>query len=148
MTDGQTAHTERKNKPQETPSPIDLLIADILGQALGLKPEQINRGTGASKAEASGIDPAIDAQLDAIFSAIFGTTIADPTYGEELVGYDLNKTYNPVVKEILLDFANAINILNNCRGSTPPAIRATETAIGHIQTACFWAQNALSGSKF
>lgn len=69
------------------------------------------------------------------------------TYGEQLVGYDPAKNYNPAVAELLQNFADSIDILHNCKGTTPPAIRATETAIGHIQTACFWAQNAMTNSK-
>lgn len=70
------------------------------------------------------------------------------TYGQQLIGYDPAKNYNPALTEILQNFADSIDILHNCKGTTPPAIRATETAIGHIQTACFWAQNALTSSKF
>lgn len=69
------------------------------------------------------------------------------TYGEQLIGYDPTELYTPGLKQLLKNFASAVDTLSYCKGTTPPAIRATETAISHIQTACFWAQNALSVSS-
>lgn len=114
--------------------PLELLIGKMLLDIIGPKTDQMNPGTGVR----------LTAQaLDKFFNA----TKYDLTYGEELIGYDPDKAYDPALKEILLDFANAIDVLDNCKGTTPPAVRATETAIGHIQTACFWAQHTLSNSK-
>lgn len=124
--------------------PLELLIGKMLLDIIGPKTDQMATSTDIPKIQVFSFgDPVLAEALEKMLNATEG----DLTYGEGLIGYDSSEKYNPTVKEILQNFANAIDILHNCKGTTPAAIRATETAIGHIQTACFWAQNALSGSK-
>lgn len=171
MTDGTKVH------------PLELFIAAMLGQALEIKPEQMNTGTGTkptvrvfsdSDSEIAkilekvlnsslftkpttpepkiagsnptalihdGIDPAIEAQLEAIFS----TRRGEQTYGEKLVGFDPNIQYPHVISETLQDFADIIDVLvSNC--ASMPGTNA-RLAIEAIQVANFWVQKALSQSK-
>lgn len=68
----------------------------------------------------------------------------ESTFGEKAVGLSFNPSQNEVVKEIKLDFARAIDTLNDLRTTTedPEVKRMYSVAITEAQTSQMWAVKA------